>query len=195
MENVSGLVKGKMRLVFAEMMRELKDSGYDVSARLLNAMYFHVPQSRARLIFVGLRNDLEARPSHPRAQSRPYTVKEAIGQLPPGLPGEHSRQVKEAWYRSRPNQSLRKACRFVGSFHSARLDPDQPSPAQIRAHLHWHWRVSRHLTIQEAAILHSFPAAYQWAGPKSKAKEQIGNSVPPLFMRAIALHVKGLLGG
>ena len=41
MENVSGMVKGKMKLIFAEIMRELKASGYKVSARLMNAMYFN----------------------------------------------------------------------------------------------------------------------------------------------------------
>lgn len=43
MENVGGLVKGKMKLVFAEIMRELKASGYRVKCRLLNAMYYYVP--------------------------------------------------------------------------------------------------------------------------------------------------------
>ncbi len=38
MENVSGMVKGKMKIIFAEIMRELKASSYKVSARLLNAM-------------------------------------------------------------------------------------------------------------------------------------------------------------
>jgi DNA (cytosine-5)-methyltransferase 1 len=58
MENVSGMVKGKMKLIFAEIMRELKSSGYHVSARLMNAMYFGVPQSRQRMIFIGVREDL-----------------------------------------------------------------------------------------------------------------------------------------
>lgn len=58
MENVPGLVKGKMKLVFAEIMRELKASGYQVRCKKLNAMYFYVPQSRERLIFIGVRNDL-----------------------------------------------------------------------------------------------------------------------------------------
>lgn len=57
MENVSGMVKGKMKLVFAEIMKELKASGYQVSARLMNAMYFNVPQSRQRMIFIGVRDD------------------------------------------------------------------------------------------------------------------------------------------
>jgi DNA (cytosine-5)-methyltransferase 1 len=58
MENVSGMVKGKMKLIFAEILRELKESGYHVSARLMNAMYYGVPQSRQRMIFVGVREDL-----------------------------------------------------------------------------------------------------------------------------------------
>ena len=58
MENVSGLVKGKMKLIFVEILRELKASGYKVSARLMNAMYFGVPQSRERMIFIGVREDL-----------------------------------------------------------------------------------------------------------------------------------------
>jgi DNA (cytosine-5)-methyltransferase 1 len=58
MENVSGMVKGKMKLIFAEIMRELKASGYNVSARLMNALYFGVPQSRQRMIFIGVREDL-----------------------------------------------------------------------------------------------------------------------------------------
>ena len=54
MENVSGMVKGKMKRIFAECLRELKVSGYKVRARVLNAMYYNVPQSRQRLIFVGV---------------------------------------------------------------------------------------------------------------------------------------------
>jgi DNA (cytosine-5)-methyltransferase 1 len=58
MENVSGMVKGKMKLIFVEILKELKESGYHVSARLMNAMYYGVPQSRQRMIFVGVREDL-----------------------------------------------------------------------------------------------------------------------------------------
>lgn len=58
MENVSGLVKGKMKLIFKDILTELKASGYNVKVRLMNAMYYNVPQSRQRLIFIGVRNDL-----------------------------------------------------------------------------------------------------------------------------------------
>jgi len=52
------MVKGKMKLIFAEIMRELKASGYHVSARLMNTMYFGVPQSRERMMFIGVREGL-----------------------------------------------------------------------------------------------------------------------------------------
>ncbi len=78
MENVSGMVKGKMKLIFAEILRELRDCGYQVSAKLLNAMYLGVPQSRERMIFIGVRNDLGIAPSHPKPQTKPITVKQAI---------------------------------------------------------------------------------------------------------------------
>jgi DNA (cytosine-5)-methyltransferase 1 len=58
MENVSGMVKGRMKIIFVEILKELKASGYHVSARLMNAMYYGVPQSRQRMIFVGVREDL-----------------------------------------------------------------------------------------------------------------------------------------
>jgi DNA (cytosine-5)-methyltransferase 1 len=58
MENVSGMVKGKMKLIFVDILKELKDAGYHVEARLLNAMYYGVPQSRQRMIFIGVREDI-----------------------------------------------------------------------------------------------------------------------------------------
>jgi DNA (cytosine-5)-methyltransferase 1 len=57
MENVSGMVKGKMKLIFVEILKELKASGY-----------IHVPQSRQRLIFIGVREDVVGEPEHPKAE-------------------------------------------------------------------------------------------------------------------------------
>jgi DNA (cytosine-5)-methyltransferase 1 len=58
MVNVSGLVEGQMKLIFEEIMRELKAGGCRVSARMMNAMCFGVPQSRERIIFIGIREYL-----------------------------------------------------------------------------------------------------------------------------------------
>ena len=80
MENVSGLRKGKMRLMFAEMTKALKRTGYKVSCRELNAWWYGVPQNRTRLIWVGIRDDLPFEPSHPKpVVRRPISVKQALG--------------------------------------------------------------------------------------------------------------------
>jgi DNA (cytosine-5)-methyltransferase 1 len=190
MENVSGLVKGKMKLIFAEIMRELKESGYTISARLMNTMYFGVPQNRQRVIFIGVRDDLEIMPGHPRARQKPVTARQAIGHLPAGEPGDHEPQVLAAWRACKPGQALRKAVKYVGSFNSSRLDPNRPSTTQVKTHLNWHYAVPRQLTTLEAALVQSFPPGFRWAGTKGQVKEAIGNSVPPLFMRAVALHIR-----
>lgn len=190
MENVSGMVKGKMKLVFAEIMRELKASGYQVKCRLLNAMYYNVPQSRQRLIFIGIREDLRAEPSHPKAESNPVTVREAWVGLqgdgdcpgmsaryqeywrkaqPGGVVGKQETHRRLLW--SRPSYVLQKAAGYGGVYH-----PERPRP----------------LSTQERARLGSFPDAFRFTGWNA-AIERIGNSVPPLFMRAIAGHVRGLL--
>jgi DNA (cytosine-5)-methyltransferase 1 len=193
MENVSGMVKGKMKLVFAEILRELKASGYKVSARLLNAMYFHVPQSRERMIFVGVRGDLGMEPSHPKAEVRPVTVREALT----GLSDDCTQRVclkadsktLEQMSRVRPGQR----CALHHSHH--RLAWPIPAPTLDRgggagAYHIWHPNEDRPITVGEVKRLFSYPDQYRFAGVVTDAFERIGNSVPPLFMRAIAQHIR-----
>lgn len=77
-ENVSGLVKGTAKGYFIEILKALKDCGYNVRAKVLDARWLGVPQMRQRLIYVGVRNDLGIEPAHPKPLSYLYTVKDAI---------------------------------------------------------------------------------------------------------------------
>ena len=82
MENVSGLRKGKMKLMFAEMTIALKQAGYKVSCRELNAWWYGVPQDRRRLIWIGVREGLYMEPSHPKPTTKyPVSVRDALGHL------------------------------------------------------------------------------------------------------------------
>lgn len=189
MENVKGLVIGKMKVIFAEMLRELKESGYSVKAQLLNAMYFGVPQSRERMIICGVRNDLGISPTLPRPQTRPKTVGEAIGHLPIGKPGNHKETLLGKWSKAVPNRSINDK-KYSGSLFGTRIDGTKPSPTLNCNDGFWHYAVPRKLTIQEAAILQSFPEDYKWPKGRTEAMARIGNSVPPLMMKAIAEHIR-----
>jgi DNA (cytosine-5)-methyltransferase 1 len=76
MENVSGMVKGTMRGRFIEIMKELKSTGYNVRAKLMNAKWYEVPQSRERIIFIGVK---DGEPSFPKPMGKIISVREALG--------------------------------------------------------------------------------------------------------------------
>lgn len=77
-ENVAGLVKGTAKGYFKLILARLKECGYRVEARLLNAAWLGVPQSRPRLIFIGVRDDLDAEPVFPRPLPYRYTIRDAL---------------------------------------------------------------------------------------------------------------------
>jgi DNA (cytosine-5)-methyltransferase 1 len=54
------------------------------------------------------------------------------------------------------------------------------------------WEIRR-LTISEVKAIASFPADFALSGPFREKWARIGNSVPPLFMRAIADHIRKMV--
>lgn len=56
------------------------------------------------------------------------------------------------------------------------------------------WREPRSLNILEAKRIASFPDAFQFDGSFQEQWSRIGNSVPPLLMRAIAQRLREAVG-
>ena len=77
-ENVKGLVVGKAIGYFQHIMKELKASGYRVRAQVLDAQWLGVPQHRERVIFIGLREDLETDPRFPTPLKYRYSIRDAL---------------------------------------------------------------------------------------------------------------------
>lgn len=190
MENVSGMVKGDFKLVFAEILRTLKGCGYRVKARLLNAMFFGVPQSRERMIFVGVREDIGREPSHPLGWSEPVTVREAFAAVPPhDCPALTPRY--QAYWRAAPQggQVGKQQCvtKLSERLTAGTLLKSEGNGAP------YHPTECRAISTAERRRIGSFPDAFKFTS-RDAATERIGNSVPPLLMRSIATHVRGILG-
>lgn len=77
-ENVSGLVKGTCKGEFIRILKAFKAVGYRVEARVLDASWLGVAQSRCRTIFVGVRDDLGLAPAFPKPLPYRYTVRDAL---------------------------------------------------------------------------------------------------------------------
>lgn len=77
-ENVSGLVKGVAKGYFLDILKRLKACGYRVVCRCLDAQWLGVPQARQRVIFIGVRNDLDAPIAYPAPLPYRYSVRDAI---------------------------------------------------------------------------------------------------------------------
>lgn len=83
-------------------------------------------------------------------------------------------------------------------FGLIKLDPEKPSPTILSGvggtttGLVHPWEI-RKLTIDEAKALASYPKAFEIRGGYNARWSRIGNSVPPLFMRAIAHHVRNVV--
>ena len=196
MENVSGMVKGKMRVVFTEIFRELKASGYWVSAAVLNSMRYGVPQARERIIFVGTRNDLKTEPTFPRPTSRPISVTRALE----GCPVDEEMVLPEGFLsevlpRLRQGESPARYHPKGHHFSTRRNKSDMPSFTISRTFGKTlsgiiHPTEPRFHTISELKRLSSFPDDFVFVGTFTEKWNRIGNTVPPLFMRAIAEHVR-----
>jgi DNA (cytosine-5)-methyltransferase 1 len=100
--------------------------------------------------------------------------------------------------------------RASNNAHSAVRSADQPSPTLVFGHcsndVRWYPEGSTEqgvaetaagrdprsvrVTVQEAAILQSFPADYPWQGTKTAQYRQVGDAVPPLM----AAHILASVG-
>ena len=80
-ENVSGMLAGRHNDALENIKNHFKDSGYNLSFKLLNASDYGVAQDRERVFFVGFRNDLDITFKFPKKLQYKKTLKDIIWDL------------------------------------------------------------------------------------------------------------------
>lgn len=206
-ENVSGLVKGPAKGYFKLVLKALQDCGYTVSARLLDASWLGVPQSRQRLIFVGVRRDLGVSPVFPRPLRYQLTVGEAL----PSLAAHAARLINDTGgyfgmgdVTDRPCPTLCvEGTKFVvddPSDNPIQCDPETGQSltaehsrerCRTRGNRDYRYRGAvRRLTLCEARALSGFPADFVLTGTHAQRWERLARAVPPVMMSRIAGTVR-----
>jgi DNA (cytosine-5)-methyltransferase 1 len=195
-ENVSGLVKGTAKGYFLLILKALKDCGYDVAAKVLDAQWLGVPQARQRLIFIGVRKDLGVKPSHPKPLDYQYTVRDALeGVLLDGHRCYLSPKMA-IWYKETPQGSsiskgsLKITGKEMGYNHVRSCwTKAAPTICQTSPEV-YHPDIPGSFTIPELKRIGSFPNDFNLTGSYERQWERIGRAVPPIMMSKIAETIR-----
>ena len=200
-ENVSGLSSVNEGKAFLKILGDLESAGkgYKVTSHLYKFEEYGVPQTRHRIIIVGIRDDLgitfrvpapttpdkyksssealrdvEKEPHNNEKTKHNKNTIERLKHIPPG---------GNAWHAAVPEhlQLNVKGCRLSHIYR--RLHPDQPAYTLTGSggggtHV-YHWSENRALTNRERARLQAFPDSFVFYGPKESVRAQIGHAVPP----------------
>ena len=191
-ENVKGILSIGKGQVFQMILSDFRELGYKVQYRVLNAADFGVPQTRLRVIIVGVRNDIDFEYTYPQPTNskdgsdglpRWVSVSEALKDIPdPDLPN------------NLPNHDYSKyKLNFNGYIGHRPLDPDLPAPTVTARGddrggvvILPHPSAQRRMSCRELATIQSFPLYYDFQGNRSSIYRQIGNAVPVLLGYAVA---------
>jgi len=191
-ENVRGMLYSN-KWYLDEVIEQLKNEGYIIDYKLLNAVNFGIPQNRERLFVVGHKGIF----NFPKPETKKHTVGEAIGDLIDTIEDE-SKILTASMDRYVKNYEIASSC-----INPRDLYMDKPSRTltcrNIAAPTGDMQRVKlkdgrrRRISIKEAARLQSFPDWFEFKGTETNQYYQIGNAVPPLLGYQIAQSIKNYL--
>lgn len=191
-ENVKGITNFAKGKVFQMILNDFSNLGYVVNHEVLNAADYGVPQTRERVIIIGVRNDINfiytyPKPPHNKNGDKglPKWVSVADAMLPipdPDLPNKL------------PNHEYSKyKLQFNGYLGHRALDPEKPAPTVTARGdnkggvvILPHPNAQRRMSCRELAAVQSFPLDYEFFGNRSSVYRQIGNAVPPLLGYVVA---------
>ncbi len=221
-ENVSGITSANSGDAFKKILHDLSrsgKSGYNLTVHLYKAEQYSVPQTRHRMIIVGIRKDHKKfykvpAPLTPTPDT--YVTARDAFENPP-IPADalnneittqsklvierlsHLKPGENVWSDSLPKH-LRlnvKGARLSQIYR--KLHPDKPSytiTGSGGGGTHgYHYRENRALTNRERARIQTFPDNYFFVGSKESVRKQIGMAVPVQLSRVVFTAVLKTFAG
>ena len=215
-ENVKGLTIGEARTYFNKILNTFEKIGYDVCAQVLDSRYYGVPQSRSRVIFIGVREDIAAKAGYnfmTISQIFPEPDKEAM-KLKDAMVGlvnnpDEVKYLTEKWENTaywkqtgskmpaNPDKGLTGMDFHPKGHHFnlKRCSLEAPAPtitamgsAETTAGA-FHWSEPRKLTIPELKRIMALPDDFKLTGKWSQKAERCGRMVPSRMMERIASSI------
>ena len=201
-ENVSG-IRSAGSGDFQIILNDLRESGYKLTPHLYKAEQYGIPQTRHRVIIVGIREDLPFEfhvPDPAQYIGSDVTSRTALSNIPASAsnneirnlthnvvrrlslikPGENVWQAEERMGDEFPEELKIKTKTKISQIYR-KLDPDKPAYTVTAAGgggtYMYHW-TDRELTNRERARIQTFPDSYEFVGKYSSVRRQIGMAVP-----------------
>jgi len=217
-ENVGGLKNSNDGKAFYKILNEMFNAGYSVYPHLYKFEEYGIPQSRHRIIIIGIRKDQEVVykvPSISMYLNHLRTCREAIENPPIKSDFPNNEQTKQSADVIRRLQFIKpgenaftanipdelklnvKGARISQIYK--RLNPDKPAYTITGSggggtHV-YHWKEDRALTNRERARLQTFPDNFVFCGSKESVRKQIGMAVPVDGVRIIFEAVLNCFAG
>ncbi len=188
------MVRGVAKGAFLDVLKELKSCGYRVAAKVLDAQWLGVPQARHRLIFLGVRNDLNLEPVHPKPLSYHYTLRDVLPKQCDDVNPECDITrfaIGREWDRmAHPGTQSEKYFQLVRPALDAACPTLTATGGISGAAAVCHPTERRKFSIAEAKLLSGFPADFKMPGTFKQNYERIGRAVPPVMMSHIAATIR-----
>lgn len=184
-ENVKALLMKRHESSLQRVIEDFSAIGYNVTYHLYDAADYGVPQTRERVIIVGIRKDISARFVPPSAVTAdcPISAKEALMDLETA---EEDASINHIWSAAKPSSG--QGLRFITADN-----PATTIRSECHGNIQFHYSLPRRISMREAARLQSFPDNFIFQAKIRETERMIGNAVPPVFAWYIANAVLNVL--
>lgn len=195
-ENVPGLAEGKNKGYFNLLLQNMREAGYKVNCQKIKPRFLGAGHRRERLIFIGVRKDLELNPPKVKPSSKPRTVSESLQNIQ--NTEKQLNQAKDTLEKQKTSKTMKKMGQgetlsdyidnYGYTFH--RLHEDKPAPTMTASSIIIHPTENRCITIPELKAIIGIPQSYNLTGSYHQKWECGIRCLPPELIQNVGKAVK-----